>query len=160
MRKIVVVFVAMLLTAACTSIDCPVNNVVATGYSLLKADGTADSLKDTMYVLTFQAGGKDTTLLNAGIGLSTFSLPISYTCPEDTLYFIMHNNDYLAIDTVLIKKENHPHFESVDCSASFFHTLTGVRYTRNAIDSIVINKSYVDYDAKTKHIHLYLKAHD
>ena len=160
MRKLVGAFVALLLTAACTSIDCPVSNVVATGYSLMKADGTPDSLKDTMYVLTFLAGGKDTVLFNAGIGLSTFSLPISYTCPEDTLFFVMRNNDYLAIDTVLVKKENHPHFESVDCSASFFHTLTAVRSTHNAIDSIVINNSYVDYDATTKHIHLYFKAHD
>ena len=157
MRKLVGAFVGLLLTAACTSIDCPVSNVVATGYSLMKADGTPDSLKDTMYVLTFLAGDKDTVLFNAGIGLSTFSLPISYTCPEDTLFFVMRNNDYLAIDTVLVKKENHPHFESVDCTPTFFHQLTGVRSTHHRIDTIVINHSQVDYESSTEHFHISFK---
>ena len=140
MRKLVIAIVATLVTAVgCTSIDCPVQNVVYTSYTLHKADGSADSLKDTMYVLTFQANGKDTIIFNAGIGLSKFSLPVGYANPEDTLYFIMRNVDYLAVDTVWIKKEN-------------------IRTTHHAIDSFVINKSFVDYDASTEHVHLYFKA--
>ena len=159
MRKLVIAIVATLVTAVgCTSIDCPVQNVVYTSYTLHKADGSADSLKDTMYVLTYQAKGKDTIIFNAGIGLSKFSLPVGYANPEDTLYFIMRNVDYLAVDTVWIKKENYPHFESVDCSASYFHKLTAIRTTHHAIDSFVINKSFVDYDASTEHVHLYFKA--
>jgi len=64
----------------------------------------------------------------------------------------------MSLDTVWIKKENYPHFESVDCSAAFFHKITDVRSTHNGIDSITINKRDVNYDAKTEHFHIYLKA--
>ena len=62
------------------------------------------------------------------------------------------------IDTIRIKKEDIPHFESVDCQASYFHTITDVSYTNDIIDSIVINNRNVNYDAKTTHFKLYLKA--
>ena len=55
MRKIaIILFIALL--AACTSIDCPVQNAVYTVYSLKKADGTPDTLKtDTLWVWTPRA---------------------------------------------------------------------------------------------------------
>lgn len=145
---------------SCTSIDCPVQNTVYTVYNLQKANGSTDTLKDTMYVFTFRSDGLDTTLYNAGIGLTTFTLPISYSNPEDTLYFLLRNDPILTLDTVWIKKEDYPHFESVDCSAAFFHTITAVRSTHNGIDSIVINKREVNYDATTEHFHIYFKTHD
>lgn len=151
---------SLLLTFACSSIDCPLQNVVYTAYTFHKADMSPDTLKDTMFVVSFRADGSDTVLYNSGIGATYFTLPIGYSNPEDTLYFLFFNNDYEAIDTVWIAKENYPHFESVDCSASFFHELTAVRCTHNAIDSIVINNKAVTYDATTEHFHLYLKARD
>lgn len=160
MRKMIIALLVVLTAAVgCTSIDCPVQNTVYTSYKLMRGEAV-DTLRDTMYVLTFRGDGSDTILFNAGIGLTAFTLPIGYSNPEDTLYFVMRNAGYLAVDTVWIKKENIPHFESVDCSASFFHRLTALRSTHNAIDSLVINKSFVDYDASTEHIHLYLKARD
>lgn len=145
---------------ACTTIDCPVQNTVYTVYTLQQANGKADTLRDTMYVYTYRSDGKDTTILNAGIDLSLFTLPISYSNPEDTLYFLLRNKTVLSLDTVWIKKENYPHFESVDCSAAFFHKITDVRSTHNGLDSITINKRDVTYDAKTEHFHIYLKARD
>lgn len=146
---------------ACSTIDCPVQNTVHAVYGLYSADEQLDTLRDTMYVVTRRKDGKDTLLFNAGIGLTTFQLPVSYSHPEDTLYFLFVNGpDYRLRDTVLIKKDDIPHFESVDCNASFFHRLTAVRTTHNAIDSLVITKNFVDYDAKTMHFHLYLKRHD
>jgi hypothetical protein len=59
---------------------------------------------------------------------------------------------------VWVKKEDFPHFESVDCNASFFHRLTDVRHTRHYIDSIVISNPSVDYDQKTEHFRLYPKT--
>lgn len=157
---------------SCSSIDCPVQNTVATYYSLLKADGTPDTLiGDTLWIWTPRANGtgasrdytldKNDTLLNSlyGAGSSSFSLPISYTMPEDTLCLLLVDSlgrEYS--DTILLKKENHPHFESVDCQAAYFHTLTGVRCTHRAIDSVVINHPSVTYDDTQTHLLLYLKA--
>lgn len=58
-----------------------------------------------------------------------------------------------------VTKTNTPHFESVDCGVAYFHVITGVRYTRNAIDSIVINHKEVNYDATQQHFHIYFKEY-
>jgi hypothetical protein len=112
-----------------------------------------------MTVISTRVNRTDTTLLNWCTGIKQFSLPIGYTNPEDTLYFVFLGGSFRAIDTVWIKKENIPHFESVDCNAAFFHELTAVRSTHHAIDSIVIKNPSVTYDPTTEHFHLYLKGH-
>jgi hypothetical protein len=149
---------------ACTSIDCPVENLVYTNYELRKADGTADALNtDTVWIWTKRADGTDTLLVNGlcGSSANSFTLQISYTDPEDVFILYLRTqeeNSYL--DTFRIKKENYPHFESVDCQASFFHELKSVRHTTNAIDSIIIKNTTVDYDTKTVHFYLYPKSDD
>lgn len=159
MRKVIVALLAALLTCACSSIDCPVQNTVYTVYELRTVDEQPDTLRDTMYVYSRRSDGSDTVLYNAGIGKTSFSLPIGYSNPEDTLFFLLFSRpDFAAIDTVLIKKENIPHFESVDCSASFFHRLTAVRSTHYAIDTIAIHKDFVDYDDQTAHFYIIFKS--
>jgi hypothetical protein len=150
----------MLATAVllgCSSIDCPVQNTVRTVYEL------SEALNDTLTVTTQRSvsavpsgATRDTILLNSGTGLTTFSLPISYTNPVDTLIF--KTVRLVAVDTVWIEKEDIPHFESVDCGASFFHRITSVRSTHVGIDSIVLKKAFVDYDKSTAHIFVYFKA--
>ena len=170
MRKLVVVFWVIVL-AACTSIDCPVQNTVYTIYDLKKADGTTDTLtKDTLWVWTERADGSDTIISRKDDGslvlnyfhgstATTFDLPISYTQPEDVLCMMLKNtNGNIYIDTVRIKKENQAHFESVDCQASYFHTITAVSTTHNVIDSIVIKNPNVNYDATNAHFNIYFKA--
>lgn len=86
-------------------------------------------------------------------------LPISYQNHEDTLIFELKDTfNVLRRDTVWIAKTNQPHFESVDCNISYFHEITSVRWTNEAIDSIGINKKDVNYDASTEHFHIYFKA--
>ena len=170
MRKLVVIFLLTAL-AACTSIDCPVNNRVRAYYALKKADGTPDTLtKDTMWVWTQRANGTDTVISHQtqgslelnyfyGSSASSFDLPISYTQPEDVLFVLVRNTEGKNYrDTIRIKKEDFPHFESVDCQASYFHQITAVSTTHNIIDSIVIKNPDVTYDATTTHFYLYLQA--
>ena len=104
--------------------------------------------------------GRDNTVLNKLTDKSMFNLSISYSHPEDTFVFHFDNsNDTLHVkDTVWIKKEDYPHFESVDCNALYFHTLKDIRYTRNYIDSIVIKNPSVTYDYETVHLHIYPKS--
>ncbi len=162
MRKIIVSIIALAAIAACTSIDCPVKNTVNTAYELLSIDGTADTLNsDTLWIWSRRSNGEDTLLLNSltGSSATNFSLPISHTLPEDTLYTLLKvDSTAIYLDTILIKKENLPHFESVDCQATYFHRLTAVRSSHWGIDSIVINYDQVNYDATKTHFHLYLKA--
>ena len=159
MKRITYLLLGVLI-AACTSIDCPVESNVATLYQVCHSDGTELKLSDTITVTTKTASDSDTIVYNKGIGISSFALPISYKHPEDVLVFNFDNdNNSLHIsDTVWIKKEDYPHFESVDCSAAFFHIITDVRYTCNYIDSIVIKNPSVTYDSKTVHFYFYPKS--
>jgi hypothetical protein len=141
----------LLSVNACSSINCPVQNTVAVyyavGYDDELGDRVSETLNDTLWVWTQRSDGTDTLLLNRGTGLQTFQLPISYQHPEDMLVFaIADTADVLTIDTVWIKKDDIPHFESVDCAAHFFHRLTDVRSTHYRIDTIAINNPSVTYD--------------
>jgi len=163
MRKVIVVILAIAAMAACTSIDCPVNNKVATNYTLKKADGTADTLNtDTIWVIAQRTVVADTLVLNSEYGVVTgFQLPISYTQPEDILFLVLGDTTKTRyVDTIRIKKENYPHFESVDCSASYFHKITAVSTTHNVIDSIVIHNADVNYDDKQEHFYIYFNKTD
>jgi hypothetical protein len=139
-------------------------------YEVRDKAGNALPLSDSLSVVTTRVDGKNilldiTTrendqkvLLNRLIGKSSFSLPISYSHPEDILYFCFTDSVKTLVDTVWIKKDDIPHFESVDCAAAFFHELTGVRHTRHAIDSLVLINTSVTYDVNTIHFYLYPKT--
>ena len=164
---------------ACTSIDCPMNNRVYTVYQITKANGTADTLHDSISIISRRLiEQQDPVLLNRDINISKIEVPISYDSPHDELFFLFwnkivtsdttYNSDetyvvthdtiqYYAIDTVVVEKTDHKHFESIDCTPSFFHTIVGIQHTRNRIDSIVINNPEVNYDPSKEHFHLYLK---
>lgn len=158
MRKIIVAIVATLAICACSSIDCPVDNVVATVYQLKKSTGAADTLRDTLSILTFRHDGSDSVLLNRSVNTTSIQLPISYVGVADTLYFVVADtSNVTTIDRVVVKKTNTPHFESVDCAAAYFHTIDEVETTHNRIDSIAINNRSVNYDLSTAHIFLYFK---
>ena len=171
MRKLLFFFVVVWLTA-CSSIDCPVQNIVSVQYEIRDKAGDALSIKDTLSVITTRLDGSNILLditthlngqdviLNRLIDKSAFSLPISYSHPEDILFFCFTDTAKTVVDTVWIKKDDIPHFESVDCSAAFFHRLTDVRCTHNYIDSLVLIEPSVDYDQTTVHFHLYPKVSD
>lgn len=143
--------------AACSSIDCPVDNTVAAVYHIYNRDENELKLGDVMTVTTVRRDGTDSTLFNQGTGISEFSLPVSYSHAEDVLVFHFTNEERKldVKDTVWIEKEDIPHFESVDCNAIFFHNLTAVRHTQHYIQSIVINNPSVTYDKNVVHFRLY-----
>lgn len=156
MRRLIAAALVATLVAACTSIDCPVDNIVATSYCLLKADGTKDTLtNDTLTIITKRRNGSDSILLNQSVSTTAFSLPISSGVPVDTLLLELRDSTGSTYDYLYVAKNDVPHFESVDCSMSYFHTITSVAWTGNRIDSVAINKPTVDYDSSTPHILIY-----
>lgn len=160
----------LLLSMSCSSIDCPVDNTVSVQYEIRDKAGKALALRDSLSVVTTRLDGQNvdiTALLNSEsvtlnklIGKSAFSLPISYSHPEDILFFCFADSVKMVVDTVWIEKDDIPHFESVDCSAAFFHELKGVRFTRHAIDSLVLLNKSVTYDQTTVHFRLVPKNSD
>lgn len=157
MRKLVCMAALGVLLAGCSSIDCPLNNRV---YATYKFAGTVTTLADTLTVSTplSQADGDDSVLVNRAIGVDSITLPMSYARAEDTFYFSFASAaGTTTTDTVVVAKQDQPHFESVDCNPAMFHTITGVSYTRHAIDAVEINNNNVDYNAAKAHFLVYLK---
>ena len=152
LHKLFAALIVALVAAACSSADCPLNNTVYANYQL---KGPVTRLNDTLTVKTARHGRGDSLLLNKMYNAEEFTLPVSYNQDEDVLYFYTG----LLKDTVWMQKTNRPHFESTDCGLNYFHTITGIRYTRHAIDSIVINHKDINYDASPKHFHIYFKEY-
>ena len=151
------------LLHSCSSINCPIQTAVSINYALRQptdryGENRQDTLAtgDTLWIWTQRSDGTDTLLLNRGTRLTTFSLPVSSSHPEDMLVFYVADSLGYSLDTLWIKKEDQPHFENVDCQAIFFHTLTAVRSTHNRIDSVVINTADVTFDTEPTHLYLFL----
>lgn len=151
-------FIAVVLFASCSSIDCPMNSHVYATYGFYIDDETPVSLNGLLSVSVNKIDGNDTTLLNKQSNAHFVQLPMSYQNPVDVLNFTLELEDgSLLVDKVSVEKTNDPHFESVDCGANYFHTLKSVSSTNNFIDSVKIINNKVNLDATKEHIHIYLK---
>lgn len=156
-REIAILLVALFALCACTTIDCPLNNTVYSQYALRTSTGQVDTLHDTLTVFTKRkTDGADTILINRAERTTSFSLPMSYAGESDVL--ILELIDRFRVrryDTITVSKTNEPHFESTDCAASYFHSVTGISHTRHTIDSIAITNNHVTNDANATHFYIY-----
>ena len=163
MKKIL--FPCLLALAACTNIDCPLDNVVVMTSGLYDAeDGSSLSLPVEDELSIYSATGEH-TLLNKATDISSFVLPMRHGVGTDTLLFHFSNTDSQeAIDTLFLTYTDNPHFESVDCPAALFHTLTQVRWTSHSLaempltfDSVAIVRPNVNYD-DVENLKIYLRS--
>lgn len=164
MRRIVYFILIMAVLSGCSvffvgcsSIDCPLNSRVYATYRLV---GATEKITDTLTITTplSDAEGNDSVLINQVVDVDSVSLPMSYARTADTFYFRFNTtSDTLLVDTVVVTKQNYPHFEAVDCNPAFYHTITDVNYTQNAIEKIEINNTNVTYNADKAHLIVYLK---
>lgn len=156
----VVALLATFLLAACSSIDCPLNNRV---YATFRLEGNTTKMQDTLTVATPRSAdnlGDDTILINRLTDFDSLQLPMSYQRAEDVFVFEIRRKESTArtLDTVWVAKENVPHFESVDCNPQFFHTITSVRFTNKAIENITINNNKVTYNDAKPHFLIRFKG--
>lgn len=153
---VAVVTVIAGLLAACSSIDCPLNNRVLTKYQLTTPDGKVDTLKLYTTISTNRTDGSDSVLINRDVDFTKFTLPVSNSQPRDTFFVQLDNGEEtVALDTLVVEKQDRMHFEAPDCAASYFHHITAVTATRHAIDSVTINNHEVDYDTSKTHFRIY-----
>lgn len=156
---IMFVCIAASLLCACSTFDCPLNNRV---YASMRLAGEVKTLDDTLTVsipLSHDDDGSDTVVVNRLTGTDSLALPMSYMRTEDIylLHIAQRDTRLQTTDTMWVAKENEKHFESVDCSPAMFHTITGIRFTQHAIDSITINNNKVTYNDSKAHFLIYLK---
>ena len=152
----------MALLVGCSSIDCPLNNVVGLNAGLRSAaTGATYTLQDT---LTITAAGTDSVLLNRATGIASLGLPLKYFGTTDTLRFRFSDaQGRVATDTLYISHDNIPILRS-GLPVLMFHKLGKIRWTSHAlsqmpvtIDSIVVVRPLVDYQ-NAENIRIYLRT--
>ena len=146
----------LVVLTACTSIDCPLNNLVKV--NMIMKNGN-ETLSDTITITAIRTSSD--TIFNRGVNISSLAVPVSYTQEEDLLQITLNDtlgNTYK--DTLTIRKTNQIHFEAVDCPPNYFHTLTGITTTCHAIDSVVIKNPNIDYDSSKENIYIYFTPRD
>ena len=148
MRRLLYLLIGVATLAACSTIDCPLNNTVYAKYVLR---GPVTTLPDMLTISTMISDDSDSVLINQQENTDSFSLPMSYNRPEDVL--VMQTNN--LFDTIKVEKTNTPHFESPDCPTTMFHQIKSVRHTSTFIDSVTITRNLVDYD-QTENIRIHL----
>lgn len=160
MKYIAYILLVTMVLASCSSIECSLNHLVSTHYAFWSETDGVQTLHDTLSISIRKRDGRDSVLLNRGVEISNFSLPMSYAGDADTLYFRFTptGSEKSICDTILVEKTNTPHFESVECEPNYFHTITRVGYTHHYIKSVAINNTAVEYETTTPHILLTLPA--
>ena len=162
MKKLVYIL-GVLALAACTNIDCPLDNVVTLTSGLYDAEGGGKVELKAQLSVTQTDTSK--VLLNRATDLSSFELPLRHNIAEDTLLFHFSDGKFrTAVDTLFLSYTDHPHFESVDCPVVFFHTLQRVCWTSHAlavlpltIDSVEMVRTTVNYD-NIENLKIYLRS--
>ena len=152
LRYILQLLSAVMLLAACDSINCPLNSSVAAIYSFYDSNGKAFTIGDT---LTVTAIGTDEVLVNRLVDQTGMTLPVSYYAPCDTLILTLSDTLGLsATDTIWIEKVSTPHTDDPSCPIHIWHKVTSVRSTDNIIDTIIVVNPDINYDGN-ENFHLY-----
>jgi hypothetical protein len=154
---------AVLLSWSCSEVECPLDSVVVMTCDLKNM--TTGEKHTLTTPLTITPMNRDTILLNQAQGISNFCLPLKIAAEVDTFLFKFSDAwENKVIDTLIVTHINHPHFQSIDCPASFFHTITSVTWRNqknssfpSSIDSVTIKRALVDYENKTN-LQIYLRT--
>lgn len=156
MRRIPTLLLSCLaLLGACDQADCTLDNSVTYTCNFY-AEGSKVTLND---IITVTACGTDSVLVNQKQGATGIELPMSYWNEEDTLVLRIQGSGYTMEDTIWIKKNNIPHFESPDCPTKMFHLITNVNSTHTFIDSLSLVNPNVNY-ADVENIQIHFHAAD
>lgn len=148
--------------SACSNIDCPLDNVVSLQCNLY--DASTQSALTLSDVLSVTPAGRDTLLLNQATGIKSFLLPLKEAGTQDTLLLHFANaQSAVQVDTLFVNHTPQPHFESLDCPSSVFHTLNAVRVSAQGsansaiVDSVSLVRPIVNYD-DIENIRLFIRT--
>lgn len=154
---------ASLFITGCSNINCPLDNVVMMQCNFYESETKrALTLHD---VLDVMPANSDTVLINRITQVNHILLPLREGGDLDTLLLQFSNAaEQTATDTLFVSHTRQPHFESIDCPASVFHTITAVRATSHplselplTIDSVSVVRSAVNYD-DIENIRIFLRS--
>lgn len=158
-----ILWMLLLALVGCTSIDCPLDNVVMMQCNFYLSETETPYKLD--HELTVRPAGCDTVLLNRITDVESILLPLKEGADQDTLllHFVSKTGQE-ATDTLFVNHTRQLHFESLDCPNSVFHQIHAARVTSHALselpltaDSVSIVRSTVDYN-DIENIRIFLRS--
>lgn len=156
-------FIASLGFSACSSINCPLDNIVV--WTMTFYDSEMEEAINLPATLSIDAKGAG-NIYNKGNSVKSIALPMSMNAAADTLYlrWQIAEDEPVVTDTLYVSHTNSPHFEAIDCPAAIFHTITDACLAPHAdvdfpisIDSVSIRRHQVDYN-DVENIRLFLRV--
>lgn len=112
---------------------------------------------DTLDSLTVTALGTDSILLNNQKKVHTLMLPLRYSADSTVLVFhYAYRTDPALSDTIYIKQDNTPYFESMDCGYSMRQSILGIGHSEEELDSIYISNKQANTDG-TENLKLFYR---
>lgn len=152
------------LWSGCTNIDCPLDNQSELRMHFYDAATKGEvQLSDSLTIYGLK-GTEERPLYNRAISVNTLKIRLDASSDRDTLLFRFIGTDDTATDTLIIDHRRRPHFESLDCPASVFHTLSGISNRSSSgarstlrLDSVSIANPNVQYE-DVDNLKVYLRA--
>lgn len=150
MKKLLFFPIIAVLLCACSSVNCPLNNIVQMKWQF------SSTLDGTLTVSTNRHDGNDTVLVNQNTNTDSLLLPLSYTASEDTFQLVWTDTASVSYtDYIRIKKQDLQHFESIECSPVVFHNIISAETDGVFIDSLKIANPNVTNNTNSVNIIIY-----
>lgn len=152
----IITLVAIALTGCDNGGDCKIYNTAY--YRTLFRSIDAATNEEIPYTfpepldIRLVVNGNDSLVMNNMTSDTELALPMCYTKECDTL--LLEFGSFIT-DTLFVEHTNIPYFISMDCGTGMYHNITGLRHTRNFIDSAVIIHPFINFDAN-ENIKLYI----
>lgn len=151
------VSIAMNIQTSCSEeSDCSIAGRPMINCTLYRMEDN-QVVNDTLDSLTVTALGTDSILINNQKKVHTLMLPLRYS--SDSTIFIFHYayvSDPDLCDTVYIKQDNTPYFESMDCGYSMRQSILGIGHSEEELDSIYVSNKQANTDG-TENLKLFYR---
>ena len=142
-RLFLILFVAGIAIGTHTSCsedsDCSIAGRAMINCTLYRMPAPSETIlqNDTLDSLTVTALGTDSIIINNQKKVHTLSLPLRFTSDSTVfIFYYAYREDPTLCDTVYIKQDNTPYFESMDCGYSMKQSILGLGHSEVELDSI------------------------
>ena len=146
MGKILILSAAVAMMSAlsaCNTSSC-IENQSSLPMAGLYAAGSGSSISVTSMEVGGVGAPGDSLLYTGNTAVSSLYLPFRSAERSTSFYFLYLGDNAPQPDTITFDYDSTPYFVSEECGAMFNYVITGVEYTRHAIDSVAVTDSIVN----------------
>ena len=147
--------VAGMLLDGCGETDCPLSTVSFAHFDFLDSHSHQPvSFKDSVSVTGIIETPDSLDIVPLfNMPQSSMSLPLSHT--NKTTYVIHYTK--LMRDTIELTHQNIPFISNIECGTMLFYQVESMRYTTNALDSVVLVNANITNEEK-KNFNIYYRV--